>query len=413
MPASSPARDRAIDSLVANLVLESGDDGATHVLIRQQLDRATYESVDRLLRFAGGRWTRQKQAHVFPSGLDAKAAIDAALRQKAYLDDNPRDFFPTPGHLADEMIDSAVDEFLLFQLQEHPEKRVRVLEPSTGRGALIQALYRVIPASRVDLVAFEIDQRHLPALEAIGVAARNEDFLSAPVGAPVDLVLMNPPFAQKGHKEGWFAHIQQAMRWLRPGGKLAAVVPPAIDRMIGRRPDDSVVDLLALVHATGEIAHIEEGTFAGNDRHAPSTNIATRLITLEIPTAPAPRTQHQGWNGRFTWQTALVIDNNSEPLREAAIWGGNPDVLPTPEDIHRRLLEQRPLWVGHHAPWVRDGVDVREIAEHLADIAREHHAHRYGTDPDDPPTCQPPPPAAAPETLPLFAFAAEPGDRAA
>src|SRR5690242_365701 len=111
------------------------------------------------------------------------------------------------------------------------------------------------------------------------------------------------------------------------------------------------------------------------------------MLTLEIPDKKRieQRQSRDGWSNYCTWATALVIDNNDSALRTAAIWGGDEKTLPTVAQIEKRLIAQRPLWVGHRAPWLRDETNTREIAEHLAEVAREQYAYLNGYDALPPP----------------------------
>jgi hypothetical protein len=145
-------------------------------------------------------------------------------------------------------------------------------------------------------------------------------------------------------------------------------------------------------------------------KHAPNTAIATRLITLELPHPKRQPPPRDGWTNYATWGTALVIDNNDEQLREQAIWGHDKNTLPTIDAIERRLTSQRPQWVAHRAPWIAAEINVREIAHHLAEIARERYAYAHGDEvlPADPELEE----EAPRDALPLFAFAAKAGKAA-
>lgn len=95
----------------------------------------------------------------------------------------------------------------------------RVLEPSAGLGRLLDALAPYRPG---EVVAVEMSPdcaRELYRRE--GVRLLQRDFLSVSPGelGAFDAVVMNPPF----HMRADVHHIQHAMKFLRPGGRLAAL----------------------------------------------------------------------------------------------------------------------------------------------------------------------------------------------
>jgi len=97
----------------------------------------------------------------------------------------------------------------------------RVLEPSAGTGALLQALHTVagLQVTAVELNRTLVDQliRSAPA----GTEIRGADFLdcNGDLGT-YDRIVMNPPF-----KDGVdIKHVRHALGFLRPGGRLVAIV---------------------------------------------------------------------------------------------------------------------------------------------------------------------------------------------
>jgi predicted RNA methylase len=97
----------------------------------------------------------------------------------------------------------------------------RVLEPSAGLGRLLDA---VLPFSPGEVVA--VEQAPECAAELYrqnrdGVTIKQRDFLSLTPDdlGQFDAVIMNPPF----HLRADIRHIQHALRFVRPGGRLAAV----------------------------------------------------------------------------------------------------------------------------------------------------------------------------------------------
>lgn len=104
----------------------------------------------------------------------------------------------------------------------------RVLEPSAGTGAI------AFPAADAgaSVTAVEFDHERFVTLQAIAKASGarritpcRANFLEMTPTEDFDAVLMNPPF----HRDHWMDHITHAMKFLRPGGVLRAVVPASAE----------------------------------------------------------------------------------------------------------------------------------------------------------------------------------------
>ncbi|WP_247455406.1 class I SAM-dependent methyltransferase [Bradyrhizobium sp. 174] len=97
----------------------------------------------------------------------------------------------------------------------------RILEPSAGTGALIEAA-RVHGAGSLDIVAIEINYQVAQALgrSQQGVTIINGDFMDM-AGAvdKFDRIIMNPPFERGADIQ----HIEHARKFLKPGGRLVAI----------------------------------------------------------------------------------------------------------------------------------------------------------------------------------------------
>lgn len=114
--------------------------------------------------------------------------------------------FPTPRAVADRLV--------MFAIRKDTRT---VLEPSSGTGALVRAVLDYAPAAVV--TAYEIN----PSL-ARHTGATCADFLTVEPQPIFDAVVMNPPFA--GCAE--VAHVMHAGKFLRPGGRFAAVMSAAV-----------------------------------------------------------------------------------------------------------------------------------------------------------------------------------------
>lgn len=97
----------------------------------------------------------------------------------------------------------------------------RVLEPSAGLGRILDALQ---PYQPTEVVAVEMAPdcaRELFTQDRAGVTIKQRDFLTQ---SPDDLgsfdaVVMNPPFTMRSD----IRHIKHALKFLKPGGRLAAI----------------------------------------------------------------------------------------------------------------------------------------------------------------------------------------------
>jgi 16S rRNA G1207 methylase RsmC len=136
-----------------------------------------------------------------------------------------------------------------------------VLEPSAGTGALVDAL-DAVPGAHV--VAVEINPTLADNLRLRSCTTheiRCADFLACngDLGT-FDRIVMNPPF-ERGSD---IKHVEHALTFLRPGGRLAAIVAN------GPRQQASLME-----RAT-HWEELPEGTFAG-------TGVRAAICVMEAP----------------------------------------------------------------------------------------------------------------------------------
>jgi SAM-dependent methyltransferase len=116
----------------------------------------------------------------------------------------------------------------------NPKPGARILEPSSGLGRLLDA---VTPFQPAEIVAVELAPECAGELfqqERAGVTIKQRDFLTctpAELGT-FDAVIMNPPF----HLRSDLKHIQHALTFLRPGGRLVALCLDSYKRTETLRP---------------------------------------------------------------------------------------------------------------------------------------------------------------------------------
>ncbi|MDH1844639.1 hypothetical protein N5D99_06975 [Aeromonas caviae] len=176
------------------------------------------------------------------------------------------DFFPTTE-------DDAAD--LAGRLGIEPG--MTVLEPSAGHGMLADAARDA--GAKVDAVEIAGDLRDI--LTEKGHTLIGNDFMALTQTASYDAVIMNPPFSNGMDMD----HVRHAYDFLKPGGRLAAIVSAGAGQQSTRKGQEFAAWLDAL---GAEVELMREGAF--KDSLNP-TSVRTKIIVLEKPvgeTAPSP-----------------------------------------------------------------------------------------------------------------------------
>jgi predicted RNA methylase len=181
-----------------------------------------WDALKAVMALLGAKWKvgrkgkggeERKGAFVFPEYVDANEMIWLARERGEVFDAKKAGFFATSPPLADELVAK-------LMLSPH----ARAFEPSAGTGNIVAALVRACPTVRVSCVELLAD--HAAILTAMGHPPIGTDFLALRPTAiePFDVVAMNPPFGGNGDAK----HVLHATRFVRPGGRLAAIVSPGI-----------------------------------------------------------------------------------------------------------------------------------------------------------------------------------------
>lgn len=118
-------------------------------------------------------------------------------------------YYPTPDHVAVRVLGD-----ICFRDGQ------RVLEPSCGRGELLNHIPR-----RCEVFGIEVHPSRAADARAIGHNVLTTNFLEYPAprseSEAFDFVVMNPPF----YGRHYLKHINHALKFLNPGGKLIAILP--------------------------------------------------------------------------------------------------------------------------------------------------------------------------------------------
>ena len=236
-----------------------------------------YERVDAALTAAGAHWDKGQQAHVFPGhatpaleALCARTEITTAREHQ-----QATQFFPTPEEVVEQLITIAA-----------LGPGLELLEPSAGTGAIAAAAARIVAA--VDCI--EADAGYAAGIQASGYArtVTVTDFLTVPPAPRYDRVVMNPPFAHGADVR----HVRHALRFVKPGGRLVAVMSPGVTY----RRDRASTELRALVEAYGGwFDELPAGAFAES-----GTPIETVIAVIPVPGGPVIRSEIPGV-GTVTW----------------------------------------------------------------------------------------------------------------
>jgi predicted RNA methylase len=206
-----------------------------------QLDRKLYQDVNGVLERLGGKWSRKARGHIF--SFDPTERIETVLLTGSVEDTSHLGFFATPAPLAKRLVELA-----------HIDPDHICLEPSAGTGSIVSELVAIVGQEGV--VAVEIDDQRAAVLTASfpGVTVHQRDFMDIPAAEAADRVVMNPPFAQRQD----IAHVRHAFRFLRPGGRLVAIMAAGITF---RQDAKSVAFRSLIEHANGQIIPNPEDAF--------------------------------------------------------------------------------------------------------------------------------------------------------
>jgi hypothetical protein len=161
-------------------------------------------------------------------------------------------YYPTPAAvvatvLADIRIDSTM----------------KILEPSCGCGRFLDGIRKAGGKA----IGIEVDALRASVARAKGHSVLTANFLDTQPTGDFDLVVTNPPFAGRHY----FKHLSQAMKFLKPGGKLIAILP------ISARYDHGLLDELIGVGRSWDRpwSDLPVGSFSES-----GTNINTTILTL-------------------------------------------------------------------------------------------------------------------------------------
>lgn len=184
-------------------------EGTTVKLPPVQLDRKQYMNVAKSLELIGGKWKGGKiSGFVFPT--DPTELLNQIQGGEKRNLKKEFQFFATPEELADELVELAeIDGYMSF------------LEPSAGRGAIINSIHKVEPNVVVDCCELmDINQTFLNKLPNINFLCDDFLDLKSRSDKKYDRIIANPPFS----KNQDVTHVEEMLTFLKDGGVLVSVM---------------------------------------------------------------------------------------------------------------------------------------------------------------------------------------------
>ena len=115
-------------------------------------------------------------------------------------------YYPTPDHIV---------ELVLSDLYINAGERD--LEPSCGCGRFMDGLRK----RGAKVIGYEVDHARAAEARAKGHSVITGNFLETVPTGDFDRVVMNPPFYGKHYQK----HVEHALKFLKPGGQLVAILP--------------------------------------------------------------------------------------------------------------------------------------------------------------------------------------------
>lgn len=159
-----------------------------------------------------------------------------------------------------------IDDILRHRFSDLKGKRI--LEPSCGDGAIMEALRR---SGANDVYGVEVDAGRAAIARAKRFPVVLGNFLETTFEKPFDMVVMNPPFYGKHYAK----HVLHAWSLLVPGGTLVAILP------ITARYDHGLLD--ELVKGAGHRYSTPWDDLPVGSFSESGTNINTTVLTLHKP----------------------------------------------------------------------------------------------------------------------------------
>lgn len=174
-----------------------------------QFNKKSYAEAKKWIEEAGGSWQGGKvQGFTFP--FNAERVFSILREGKRCNLQQDFQFFATPPEVAD----------WLVMLAGGVHEDEKVLEPSAGTGAIIDAIHRSCPDVIVDCYELMPENKEILSKKD-NIRILGDDFTKCDI-AQYDKIIANPPFS----KNQDIRHVRRMYECLNPGGVLAAITGP-------------------------------------------------------------------------------------------------------------------------------------------------------------------------------------------
>lgn len=225
-------------------------------LPRVQFNKKSYAEAKKWIEEAGGSWQGGKvQGFTFPFNADRVFSILHEGKRCNLQQDFQ--FFATPPEVAD----------WLVMLAGGVHEDEKVLEPSAGTGAIIDAIHRSCPHVIVDCYELMPENKEILSKKD-NICILGDDFTKCDV-AQYDKIIANPPFG----KNQDIRHVKRMYEHLNNGGTVAAIMS-CHWKIASEKECADFREWLKDVHA--KICDIEEGSFKQS-----GTGIETTAVIIQ------------------------------------------------------------------------------------------------------------------------------------
>ena len=240
-------------------VLSAAETKGNALVLVGQLERRLYERTNKVLDAAGGKWNKKAKAHLF-DGDAADAMEQIILTGEVSFAKQEFGIFFTPPPVVQRVLRLA-----------DIKPGMSVLEPSAGQGAIArEAAVLGADVDCVEILAKNVDMLHAADFAN---AVQHGDFLAIAPAPDYDRIVMNPPFA----KQADIHHVTHAAKFLKPGGRLVAVMSAGV-RFRDNRLTTSFRDMVS--ECGGAIEDVPDGAFRES-----GTMVNTVIVTMNGPAA--------------------------------------------------------------------------------------------------------------------------------
>lgn len=225
-------------------------------LPRVQFNKKSYAEAKKWIEEAGGSWQGGKvQGFTFPFNADRVFSILHEGKRCNLQQDFQ--FFATPPEVAD----------WLVMLAGGVHEDEKVLEPSAGTGAIIDAIHRSCKDLVVDCFELMPENKELLSKKS-NINILGDDFTTYDLGL-YDKIIANPPFS----KNQDIRHVKRMYEHLNNGGTVAAIMS-CHWKIASEKECADFREWLKDVHA--KVCDIEEGSFKQS-----GTGIETTAVIIQ------------------------------------------------------------------------------------------------------------------------------------